>query len=496
MRPPDSALDFPAIPLLGSRGMLLYETIAETIAHQIVKGSFAFGDRLPSLRRVSVQHRVSVATAAHAYVALEQRGLVEGRPKSGFFVRAPRWSAGAELQTSRPTPRPRAVSMGDLRAHIFELSADPAILPLGAATPSMELLPVAKLNRLVGAAARQAGGAAVAYAPLTGIPSLRRQLARRALEWRCRLAPDDFIVTAGASEALLLALRAAVKAGEIVALESPTYFGVLQLVESLGLRALEVPTHPRLGMDMDGLEHLLRTQPVKAVLSIPSFGNPLGACMPESHRRRLVELVTAKRIPLIEDDIYGDLALPSLPRPPAAKSFDTDGWVMLCSSISKTVAPGWRVGWIAPGPRYFDAVRRLKSASTLATASIPQLALAAFLREGGYDRHLRGLRRHYAQQVARMAHAVAESFPEGCRVSRPDGGFVLWIELPRSVDSVELHGRALAAGISVAPGPLFSAQPGRYQNFIRLNCGHPWSDRVQQGLEVLGRLVGRLGRPN
>lgn len=472
--------------------MLLYETIADALATQISRGGFTPGDRLPSLRRVSLQKRVSVATAAQAYVTLEQRGLIEARPKSGFFVRAPSWTDLAQIRPSRPAPRATTVSLGELHAELIESSTDPEIVPLGAAMPSVDLFPILKLNRLAAAAARRAGGAAIGYPPLIGCAALRRQLSRRSLEWQCQLAPDELIVTNGASEALLLALRSCLKPGDIVALESPTYFGILQLVESLGLRALEVPTHPQLGMDLEKLEQLLGAQPVRAVLAIPSFGNPLGSCMPESHRQRLVELVTAHEIPLIEDDIYGDLASPPLSRPRTAKSFDREGWVMLCGSVSKTLVPGWRIGWIAPGPRFFEAVKRMKAASTLGTAALPQLALADFLREGGYDRHLRGLRLAYAQQIAQMTRAVAELFPQDCRIARPAGGLVLWIELPKKVDALELNRRALAQGISVAPGQLFSAQPEQYRNFIRLNCGHPWSSRLERSVEILGRLVRQL----
>ena len=165
--------------------------------------------------------------------------------------------------------------------------------------------------------------------------------------------------------------------------------------------------------------------------------------------------------------------------------------MLLCGSFSKTLAPGYRVGWAAPG-RYRERVELLKFAQTVATPTLPQLAIARFLQGGGYDRHLRGLRRRLASQVERMTEAIAEHFPEGTRVTRPTGGMVLWVEMPPSVDALVLHSRALEAGISISPGPIFSAQAGRYSHFIRLSCGFPWSPRIEAAVATLGSLARSL----
>jgi DNA-binding transcriptional MocR family regulator len=472
----------------------LYQKVAELIARHIEGGALAPGERVPSVRRLSAQHGVSVSTAVQAYLSLENRGLIEARPKSGFYVRPRLCAHTPEPRLSRPSSGVAEVSLGELRARLFQISGEPDFVPLGTATPSAELLPVAQLNRTLGGAARRAGAAAVDYSPPPGCETLRRQLSRRSLDWGCQLAPEEFITTNGAMEAIFLCLRATAKPGEIVALESPTYFGVLEAVETLGLRAVQIPAHPRHGMDLDHLDAALRRLRIAAVLAIPSFNNPLGSCMSDGNRQRLVELLARREVPLIEDDIYGDLPFPPASRPHATKRFDRRGLVLLCASVSKTLAPGWRVGWVAPGERFYKTIMQLKTSSTLATTSAPQLALAEFLRDGGYDRHLRGLRFAYAEQVTRMAQAVVEAFPPGIRISRPQGNFVLWVELPKGADAWELHARALEERISIAPGPMFSAKGRQFARFIRLSCGAPWSARIERGVAVLGHLVRQLIR--
>lgn len=310
----------------------------------------------------------------------------------------------------------------------------------------------------------------------------------------CALTPDQIVTTCGAQEGLSLCLRAICEPGDTVAVESPIYFGVWQAMCSQRLRAVEVPTHPRDGMCLDALRAAMDQQRIKAVIAIPTFSNPLGHCMPDRKRKALMELLTERDIPLIEDDIYGDLAFTpddrtGADRPRACKAFDAAGLVLYVSSFTKTLAPGYRVGWVAPG-RYQARVEHLKFAGSIATATLPQLTIAEFLANGGYDRYLRKIRRTFARNVALTRLAVENYFPAGTRVTRPAGGFVLWVELPESVDSVELHALALRQNISIAPGPMFSAQ-AKYRNFVRLNGGQ-WSDRIEAAVREVGRLAHEL----
>jgi DNA-binding transcriptional MocR family regulator len=465
---------------------LLYEKVAGKISKLIRDGVLRPGDRIPSVRRASQQHRVSVTTAVQAYLALENRGLIEARPKSGFYVRYRRREELAEPRLSKSAGRAAPVEMTDLVTRFFETAARPGIVPLGAALPGEELLPVVKLNRLLASLTRTSGGRAAFYDIPPGCEALRREVARRSLDFGSAIDMNEIVTTCGATEALVLCLRAVSKPGDVIAVESPTYYGFLKTIEGLGLKALEISTHPREGLDLDALETALRKHKIAAVLCMPSFNNPLGSLMNDENRRRLVEILAKREIPMIEDDIYGDLHFDEQ-RPRVARAYDREGLVMLCGSFSKTLAPGYRVGWCAPG-RFLSRVKTLKFTNTIATATLPQLAIAEFLRNGGYDHHLRTLRRTYAEQVQQFSEAIAESFPTDTKLTRPRGGFVLWIELPAKVDALALHEQALREGISIAPGPLFSATQ-QFRNFIRVSCGYPWSGKIERAIGVLGYLV-------
>ena len=255
------------------------------------------------------------------------------------------------------------------------------------------------------------------------------------------------------------------------------------------MKACEIPTYPREGICLDELAKSLDRCCIKTCLFSPNFSNPLGSCMPDEKKQRLVALLAERAIPLIEDDIYGDLAFAPT-RPKAAKAFDKQGMVLLCSSYSKTLAPGYRVGWAAPG-RFQEKVELLKFVNTGATATLPQMAIADFLANGGYEHHLRKIRRCYEHLVQQMSGSVTRHFPAGTKITRPSGGHVLWVELPAGINSLELLDRALACKISIAPGPIFSAKQ-RFQNFIRLNCGNPWSDAIEGAIVKLGQIMERM----
>jgi DNA-binding transcriptional MocR family regulator len=465
-----------------------YARVADHVRQMIERAVLRPGMRVPSVRRISGQQRVSVTTVQAAYRLLERDRLIESRPRSGYFVcetvrRLP------EPSVTRPPSAPRLITLGERGLALVRNANDPRLVPLGAAVPSLDLLPVKTLSRLTGRVARQCARDCTAYDALPGCRRFREQVSRRALDAGCVLDADGLVATTGAMEALHLALRAVARPGDVIAVESPTFFGALQLLESLGLRALEVATDPRTGVVLDELVRALDRHRVAACLFSPNFQNPTGCRMPDGAKRQLVKLLADREVPLIEDDVYGELPFEG-PRPQAAKAFDTNGGVLWCASLSKTLAPGLRAGWIAGG-RFHAEVERLKSVHTVTGPPLPMLVAAEFLESGQFDRHLRALRATIAQNVRRVTAAVVDCFPPGTQVAQPAGGMVLWVEMPKGVDSLEIQRLALEHGIGIAPGPIFSPS-GRYQQCLRINCAMTWSDRIERALAQVGLLARQL----
>jgi DNA-binding transcriptional MocR family regulator len=467
---------------------VLYESVARDISTLINSGTLGPGDRVPSVRHLSRQRRVSISTVLQAYAVLENRGLIEARPQSGYYVRTPQ-RAIEEPATSRPPRAPRLVGVQELVGRVLEASRRSDVVPLGGAIPGAEFVPTAKLQRIVSTVWRRHPDAMATYGMPPGREELRRQIALRARDWGVSITPDEVIITNGCMEALNLCLRAVARPGDTIALESPTYFGVLQIIESLGMKALEIPTHPRDGVSLEALELALEREKVKACLLMPNVSNPLGSTMPDAAKKRLVRMLAEREVPLIEDGVYNALCFAATP-PYAAKAYDRKGMVMLCSSFTKSLAPGFRVGWVAAG-HYSEQVRILKFMSTGGMPELLQLAIAEFLENGGYERHLRSMQRTYARLTGLAQSAVAKHFPPGTRATRPSGGFVLWVELPKGRDAVELYEQALQERIGFAPGPMFSATH-RYHNCLRLSCAVPWTPCIEGAIARLGELAHKL----
>jgi len=467
----------------------IYARLARELADAMRSGRIAAGERLPSLRAQCLRHGISLSTALQAYRRLEADGLIEARPKSGYFAAAAVCGAACEPATSRPPTAPGGITVARLALDILQQARRPGVLNLGAVVPGPELLPLRPLVREMGALARHQPEIVGRYEVPAGNMELREQIARLLARADCRCRADEIIVTNGCMEAITLALRAVARRGDTVAIESPTFYGILQGIEALGMQALELPTHPRDGIDLDALQRALETQTLAAILLVPSFNNPLGSNMPLANRRRLATLIERYGVPLIEDDIYGDLAFQT-PRLPTVKSFDRSGHVLLCSSFSKTLAPGLRIGYIVPG-RYAEQVEHLKLLGNIATAGLPQLALANYLKHGGHERVVRQAARVYQQRSERLRRQILESFPQGTLVTQPQGGFVLWVELPPHIDGVALHAAALREGISVTPGVIFSPR-GDYRHHLRISCGQLDDTALAQGVGTLARLAKGL----
>jgi DNA-binding transcriptional MocR family regulator len=464
-----------------------YELLAADISRQIDKGTFRVGDRIPSVRQASRERGLSVSTVLQAYQLLESRGWIESRPQSGYYVRSRAVPTPPEPALVTTQIEPKTVSLDEMVLRMLHEATLPGVVQFGAAIPDPELLPTRKLNRLMAAAARTNDPRLLGSGVPEGIEELRVAVAQRALRSGAELHPVEILITNGTMEALSLALCTICEPGDLVAVESPTYFGVLQALETHHLRVLEIPTHHETGISLEALRFALENHPVKALVLVTNFSNPLGSLMPNENKRRLVEMLEEFDIPLIEDDIYGELHFDQ-PRPKVARAYDTQGRVLLASSFSKDISPSYRLGWLAPG-RYFKQVRRRKMALNLGTAPLPQMAVAAYITSGGYDLYLRRLRREYENRMALMGQSVLKHFPEGTRVTSPRGGYVLWVQLPDGVDAMKLYDPALAQGISIAPGHMFSVTP-KYRCYIRLNAAF-WSYRALGALENLARLVAK-----
>ncbi|HHJ13686.1 MAG TPA: PLP-dependent aminotransferase family protein [Gammaproteobacteria bacterium] len=464
-----------------------YERVAKQLAGQIEQGLYRPGDRLPGVRRLARQFGVSISTVVQAQRLLEDEGRIEVRPRSGWYVRAQAWPRPEPPAISRPTVRPVPVTGQALVLRLVQAANEPDFVQLGAAVPAPDFLPTRAIQRALGAAARAGGANLATYQFPPGSLALRRQIARRMADAGCQVAPDEIVITSGCQEALILSLRAVAAPGDVVAIESPSFYGLLQAIDSLGLKALEIPTDPATGISLEALELALEKWPVRACALTANFSNPLGGIMPVEKKQALVALLGRHEIPLIEDDIYGDLGFEG-ERPQALRAFDESDGVIYCASFSKTLSPGLRVGWMVPG-RWRAQVEYLKYVSSLAAPTLSQRAVADFLHHGGYDRHLRQVRGAYARQVALMTRAVGKYFPAGTRVTQPRGGFVIWVELPGQVDALSLCQRALEQRISIAPGPVFSAS-GKYRNCIRLNCAQPWNDALDKAVMTVGRMAG------
>jgi DNA-binding transcriptional MocR family regulator len=465
-----------------------YQEVATFIAGLVDSGTLAPGSRAPSLRDISRQRRISLSTALQAYRLLEDRGVLEARPQSGHYV-AKRAAIRLEAPAiSKPPGKATPVAVSAMLARLLQYAADSRLVPLGCAIPSAELLAAGRLDRFLARAARTKGIAHNTYTLPKGDLRLRQEIARRALRWGQALSPEDIVITCGCTEAVTLALSSVAKPGDTIAIESPTYFGLLHSLEVLGLKALELPTDATSGIDVAALKKALDRTSVKACLLSSSFNNPLGCTMSNDKKMAVLALLAQHHVPLIEDDIYGDIYF-GTERPTPFMALDRHDNTVYCSSFSKTIAPGYRIGWMVTKNemRKQSALER-KLAFTLSGPSLPQGAFADFLSSGGYDNHLRRIRRVFEDTIDRMIRAVDRSFPKGTKVSRPAGSFVLWLELPKSMQTRVLFDEALEHGICFAPGDVFSAS-GRYGHCLRLSCGHGWDDRIEKGVVKLGELA-------
>ena len=470
--------------------MKFYEKLANDIDALIGSGVLLPGERIPSVRHTSQQHKLSITTVLRAYALLESRGAIESRPQSGYFVRKRATAlVSREIQPSNPQPVSVEVDVSQLvLATLRSIGTDEAV-PLGSPYPDPSLFPWQRVNQYTNSIARRHHSWSLIDDLPPGNEELIRQIARRHLENGLSVDPHEIIVTVGATEAINLCLQAVAKPGDTIAVESPTFYAMLHAIERMGMRAIEVATDPNEGISIEALEKIIAEQRIAACMVMPNFQNPLGFQMSDQRKAALVDLLARHEIPAIENGVYNELYFGDS-HPTSLKSYDKKGLVLHCASFSKSLSSAYRIGWTLAG-RYRDRVEKLKFLNTLTTSSISQMAITEYLKNDGFDHHLRRVRKAYAQQANIMAATVKRFFPDGTRISRPKGGYVLWVELPEAVDSMKLYHRALESGITIAPGRMFSVS-NAYKHCIRLNYSYPWTTEIDQALILLAKLIGEF----
>jgi DNA-binding transcriptional MocR family regulator len=467
--------------------MTAYQKIADELVSLIDKRVLRGGDQVPSIRRATRSYRVNPGTVLRAYRHLESRGLIESRPRSGFYVRRVALQRVPEPAATVPQENSTRVVIHDLLFELLEATRRPHLIALGLGILNPELLPGEDLNRAAARAARRLKPSRVIRDLTPGDPDLRRLIALRYLDSGCAIADEEIVITSGSLEAVILCMRAVTNRGDTVAIETPNAWPQLTAIASMGLRVKEIPMHPRTGVDLAVLEGAFRSRSVKACLVMPTYQNPLGSRMSDEDKRSLAKLVARYEIPLIENDRVAGLYFNDV-RPQPVKAFDRSGHVMHCGSLSTCMAPAYQIGWIAAG-KYRKEVAKTKILLSLYTAPACQAVMAEYLAHGPVERNLRRLRHSLAERCEAMVTAVGEHFPAGCRMTHPIGGFVLWVELPRDVDSLKLYRLAFAKGVSFAPGPMFSARH-HYRNCLRLNFGYASVQGIQDGVRTISKLIG------
>ncbi len=467
-----------------------YAVLADRLESQILDGTFRAGDKLPSIRSLHAQTGLSISTVYQTFIELEKRGRVVSRQKSGYFVKPLLRDLLPEPRLPKPQPGPQKVSISNLAFALIEAMGDADVLQLGGALVSSELLPLKELaNILKKAPASFYLENLATYEHYQGYDELRRQISKHMTPYCGDVTPNGMVITNGCIEAVTLSLQSVTRAGDTVLVESPTFPWFLQLMEDLDLHAMEIPTHPQSGVDLQALTRAVEEHPVKACIFIPTFNNPMGYVMSDDSKAALVSLLTDRSIPIIEDDIYGELHF-TASRPTPLKAFDRNGMVLYCASFSKCLAPGLRIGWALPG-RYLETFKRIRLNRSISGPGLPQWVVARYLGNGNFERHLRKLRTHLKNQVANTALAVARYFPEGTKISAPQGGLALWVQMDDQVDSLTLFRKAIAQRIAVLPGIMCASGP-LFNNCIRISCGMPYTDTIDKGLKTLASIVREM----
>jgi len=468
-----------------------YEELADQLSSQIRAGLFLPGERLPSVRSSGRVHELSSNTVLQAYHLLEDRGEIRARIRSGYYVAPQAPSSPEKAIEPAGADKARPGSIAELAFDLYRNAKAPGHVQFGAGWPSAELFPLAKLTRALKTSVQGLNLNAWPVYIQDANSELSRYIARRSLQWGFDGTADDVVVTSGALEGLLLCLRAVAKPGDTVAVETSSSYMQRCATEQFGLRTVEIPTDPQHGVSLPALAAALKKGRIRACLFTPNFHHPLGASMPEAKKRELVALLARHEVPLVENDVLGELHH-AQDRPKPAKAYDRKGLVLYCSSFSKSLAPGFSVGWALPG-RFTKFVRRAKWTTNTSSGITTQTAVAEYLKQGGYEHHLRRLRRSLASLQVQAVQALRRHMPSGTVIVPPAGGYLLWVQLPRPLNAAALYRLALQKKITIAPGAIFGSSP-HHQNCFRLNYSQSWTPRIEAAIGTLGQIASSMRR--
>lgn len=458
----------------------LHMSLADQVQDEIANGLWRPDQRLPSVRDMSRRSNTSMTTVLAAYRTLEDRRLIESRPKKGFFVRSVPSATRQDdvLDTTTDQTDVDLIGIND--------SAGPT--SFGAALCDQSLFPVKALSRKIASVARAHSALLTTVSLSPGMPILRDSIASHVRDWHCSVHPESVLLTNGCVEAFGLCLQAVAKAGDVIIVESPAFYGFLSTIRQLGMSAIALDFHGDLPQALVDLEKLAHAGRISACLLSTNVTNPSGASMSEAGKIALVTCLSRLGIPLIEDATFADLHFDGAPR--AAMSYDETGNVLLCGSLTKTLAPGLKLGWVSGG-KYHANIVAFKRAMSAGQQLLVQAAVGEYLASGGYKHHLRQLRQTCRTQVAEMIAFLYDAFGPDADITAPTGGYLVWLRLPNGVSGNAVARMALAHGISVGPGSLFSPTYA-FENYLRLNCGYPMSDRRREAISMIGRFVHRI----
>lgn len=459
-----------------------YRQLAELFKTQIQQNTWRAGEKLPSVRVTSRNHSVSTGTVLQAYQLLEAQGWVIAKPQSGYYVTA-------ELERIELTDAPKNVYHSNLNDELYDYLKQqvmPDAVCLGSAFPDLRLFPLEALNRNLASSGRKMGPESLLDNLPPGSESLRRLIAQRYIQQGISTTHEDVVITSGALEALNLSLQAVTRPGDIVVVESPAFYGALQAIERFGLKAIELSVDSQTGHDLDQLEAIFAEYNVRACWLMVNFQNPTGASLSDEQKKYVVRLADKYDVILIEDDVYSELYF-SANKPTSLKAFDEQERVLHCSSFSKSLCPGYRLGWVV-SKRFNEKIQKLQLISTLSGSAPIQQGIAHYLQNDSYDNHLRKLRRIMQQRQNLFVNLLKNYFPKHVQYTVPDGGYFVWVKLPNGINSKAVYQALLQKQITVAYGKLFSNDI-KYENYLRLNTSMPIDTQLENAIKNIGELL-------